>query len=227
MLNSLTNWLNNYRKHEACVFGRRTAKRSQANHGALIGESLEDRLLLTVGALDTSFGNGGLQVTDFTPLTGGADSITAISRQDDGKFVVAGVSGEFQDGAIARYNSDGTLDTTFGAGGFVRSTLLEFGGAKDMVLGAASGASATQSIYVTGTRNNDIGVLKITPAGEIDTTFGVSGFAFAGFTTSATAEAITVQTVNNVEMIVAAGHTLIGGSDSDFAVARFNASSGL
>jgi hypothetical protein len=46
-------------------------------------------------------------MTDFPDIVGGAH---AIAIQTDGKVVVGGV------GALARYNTDGTLDSTFGGG---------------------------------------------------------------------------------------------------------------
>src|SRR3954452_1539670 len=61
------------------------------------------------GALDPSFGNKGIVHTDF-----GA-SITAV--QSDGKIVVAGSSFYYDNDTsyfvLARYNTDGTFDTTF------------------------------------------------------------------------------------------------------------------
>ena len=67
------------------------------------------------GSLDTSFGIGGSVVTG---LLRGSDVVI----QPDGKIVVAGdslgpqMNGDF---AVARFNSDGSLDTSFGIGGVV------------------------------------------------------------------------------------------------------------
>jgi uncharacterized delta-60 repeat protein len=79
------------------------------------------------GDLDTTFGSGGIVITDF----GGYDYATALALQSDGKIVAAGDAWSQVDGgpsnfALARYNSDGSLDTTFGNGGKVTS-LLSFG----------------------------------------------------------------------------------------------------
>jgi uncharacterized delta-60 repeat protein len=73
------------------------------------------------GSLDTSFGTGGLVVTDFGE---DKDNLAfALVLQADGKLVVAGTLGAFrpQDFALARYHSDGSLDTSFGMGGLVRT----------------------------------------------------------------------------------------------------------
>src|SRR5262249_11954148 len=70
------------------------------------------------GTLDTSFGSAGRVTTD---LGGRYESATALALQSDGKIVLAGGSmgDAFNDFALARYNSDGTLDSSFGTGGKV------------------------------------------------------------------------------------------------------------
>ena len=73
----------------------------------------------TDGSLDTSFGNGGIVTTSFGD---GADGATGVAVQADGQIVVSGVSQLDGNGnntgedhfALARYNPDGSLDTTFG-----------------------------------------------------------------------------------------------------------------
>jgi uncharacterized delta-60 repeat protein len=70
------------------------------------------------GDLDPSFGSGGKVTTDF----GGYDVASAVAIQADGKVVAAGftdanVGGGVFDFALARYNTDGSLDPSFGSGG--------------------------------------------------------------------------------------------------------------
>jgi uncharacterized delta-60 repeat protein len=76
---------------------------------------------LTNGSLDMSFGTGGVVSTPM-PQPGGA---LAIAIQSDGKIVAAGVSGEHV--ALARYETTGALDATFGSGGTVVDTLTPAG----------------------------------------------------------------------------------------------------
>src|SRR5215470_11494938 len=71
------------------------------------------------GDLDPTFGTGGTVMTDINRST---DLANAVAVQSDGKLVVVGqtyknndYTGE--DFVVARYNTDGTLDTTFGRGG--------------------------------------------------------------------------------------------------------------
>src|SRR5438093_12045130 len=75
------------------------------------------------GDLDPTFGTGGQVTTDFNHST---DIANAVALQSDGKLVVAGTTfknndSTSEDFAIIRYNVDGTLDTTFGANGKVRT----------------------------------------------------------------------------------------------------------
>ncbi len=82
------------------------------------------------GSLDVGFGNGGKVTTEFR----GFDRPSAVGIQRDGKIVVVGTTGGFLDFALARYNTDGSLDAGFGIGGKVIS---DFAGGDDGVSGLA------------------------------------------------------------------------------------------
>jgi uncharacterized delta-60 repeat protein len=80
------------------------------------------------GTLDMSFGSSGRVITD---LNGGISSfqeVNAAALQSDGKIILAGYAPEYQAFLssfwLARYNSNGTLDNTFGNGGIVRTTFV-------------------------------------------------------------------------------------------------------
>ena len=87
------------------------------------------------GTLDTSFGNGGVVTTYFAVPTSKKTTnysnaaIASLVIQPDGRIVVAGnaqfiINGSSsEDVALARYNTNGTLDTTFGKGGTVATSL--------------------------------------------------------------------------------------------------------
>jgi uncharacterized delta-60 repeat protein len=80
--------------------------------------------LTTSGALDSSFGNGGITTVQISPYS----LANAVVIQPDGKIVLAGTAqfshNEF---AAARLNANGTLDTSFGSRGI--TTLSPTGGA--------------------------------------------------------------------------------------------------
>src|SRR5262245_11230873 len=93
-------------------------------------EQLEARCLLSAGDLDATFGTLGKVLTTFS---GGFAEAASVAVQPDGKLVVAGVTATFgtsgsEDFALVRYNPDGSLDTSFGSGGRVRT---DFFGSSD------------------------------------------------------------------------------------------------
>src|SRR5690242_13950861 len=67
------------------------------------------------GALDTSFNGTGKTTTNFN----GTDGATGITIQTDGKIIVSGYTpvGNSYGYALSRYNTNGTLDASFGTGG--------------------------------------------------------------------------------------------------------------
>lgn len=70
------------------------------------------------GSLDTSFGSGGKVTTSFGNLSN--DVIQSIALQSNGRIVAAGYQGELSNQnnfALARYNTNGTLDTSFSGSG--------------------------------------------------------------------------------------------------------------
>ena len=72
------------------------------------------------GALDPTFGTGGTVLTSMSSVGGFDERLTSLDVQRDGRIVAAGWSETTpgsQDSALARFNADGTLDTSFGAGG--------------------------------------------------------------------------------------------------------------
>jgi uncharacterized delta-60 repeat protein len=78
------------------------------------------------GSLDPTFSDDGLQTTDF--LFDAGDDANDVAIQADGKIVAVGVArggATGNDFGLARYNADGTLDTSFSADGRKRTN---FGG---------------------------------------------------------------------------------------------------
>jgi uncharacterized delta-60 repeat protein len=85
------------------------------------------RLTSPQGVLDSTFGSGtGKVLANF----GGLDTASSMALQPDGKIVVAGYTnvGGTHDFAVARFLSNGTLDTSFGSGG---KSIFSLGGQDD------------------------------------------------------------------------------------------------
>jgi uncharacterized delta-60 repeat protein len=138
------------------------------------GASVQDFVVVRYnanGTVDTSFGGGTGRIhTDFS---GRVDEARAVALLEGGKFLVAGTSTSSNKGdfAIARYNSNGTLDTSFGTSGKAR---IDFGSHNDQ-FGAMSVLSSGK-IMLVGTisqsNGDDIGLARLNANGTIDTTFG-------------------------------------------------------
>lgn len=176
-------------------------------------ESLEDRWTPAAGDLDTSFGNGGIVTTEFFR---GNNEIRSVTLQTDGKILAVG-----QDFSLARYNSDGTVDATFGTNGFARPSTL--GGSSYSLAIQADG-----KIVVAGTRyngtNNDISVMRYTSSGILDLSFDGDGEALTPVgTNSEIGRSVAVQTDGK---IVVAGYARMGTYD-DIAVVRYNVNGAL
>src|SRR5262245_3106165 len=84
----------------------------------------------TDGALDTSFGGGTGIVT-----VGDNSEVGALAQQPDGKLVAAGWNDAVNSFVLARFNTDGTLDTSFGSGtGIVMTPMPDHAEATALVL---------------------------------------------------------------------------------------------
>jgi uncharacterized delta-60 repeat protein len=143
-------------------------------------EGLEGRQLLSYGGSpDLSFNNTGFAA--FEPDGLAQFQATASVAQSDGKLVVAGVLNISNSGSLAvgRYNADGTLDTTFGTGGYFTSPTLT----QDSTLNPNTDGLAIQSngdIVMAGFVNSSLYAVRLNPNGTPDTTFGTGGISPLG-----------------------------------------------
>ena len=128
------------------------------------------------GALDTTFGSGGVSTLTLTPDT--PTFASGVLVQGDGKIIEAmqdGYGGTTSGLAAARWNADGTLDATFGGGG--RSTRFGF------VDGVGSSESYPAlapdgRIYVGGTigpQTGGVGIARLSTSGALDPLWGTGG----------------------------------------------------
>jgi uncharacterized delta-60 repeat protein len=176
------------------------------------------------GSLDTSFGTNGKVTTD---ISGNTDSATAVVIQPDGKILVAGTAsnGANNDFALLRYNADGSLDTSFGAGGKV---VLDFAKSDDLAKavviqgdGKIVVAGSSNNISAAATTNQDFALARFNADGTVDTSFGTAGKVTTDFAASADyIHAITLQ--GDGKLIVAGRSDSNGVTKTDFALARYN-----
>jgi uncharacterized delta-60 repeat protein len=185
----------------------------------------------TSGALDPTFDTGGRVRTDFG---GRFDEALAVAIQPDGRIVVAGNSSDASgsDMAIARYNSDGTLDTSFDGDG---TALVDFGSeASARAVALQPDGKIVLAGWVLqpiggGCCVSDFALARLTTAGALDSSFDGDGWVVTDFLPGTdnghdAAQAVLVQADGR---IVAAGAGVADVVSVDFAVARYLANGSL
>jgi uncharacterized delta-60 repeat protein len=132
--------------------------------------------LTTSGSLDTTFSGDGKLATNFST---GFDGANELALQANGKIVAAGFSHDGNRFAAARYNTNGSLDTTFAGDG--RQT-TDFGSGADV--GTSIAVQADQKIVVVGwiADGYKFGFVRYNTSGSRDTTFSGDGRVTAALT---------------------------------------------
>ena len=216
---------------------RSPAPRSQRGTFRPRLEALEDRCLLSAGALDPTFGSGGLLTGP--SFTAGAEAVVV---QPDGKIVTGGagtVAGKHLSSpafALARYNANGTLDSSFGNNGIVTTLAGSAVGAIEVISGLALQSDgkivAVGMAWVNQTKNAPayvaFTVARYNPNGSLDTTFGNgSGIVLTNVsnTTFQYTTAVVIQADGKIDV---AGYSSIGSwGSADFTLIRYNANGTL
>jgi len=167
------------------------------------------------GSLDTTFDGDGKVTTDFASEI---DTAAKVIVQADGKYLVLGRTrlpvSFTQKFAAVRYNTNGSLDTTFDGDG--RVTVPVTSGSDTLFGGLLQN---NQRIVMVGNAGADWGIARLLPSGAIDTSFsddGVITLDMAGFPDTAYNVA---QQANNRLVIV--GSSGASGGAQDFGIARF------
>lgn len=168
----------------------------------------------TNGSLDASFSGDGKVTTDFAR---GDDIADAVAIQPDGRIVAAGTA-NFLRFALARYNANGTLDTTFGGDGKLTTNFTRGGDvARDVALQADGKIVAAGDAGFFGGFRARFALARYNPTGARDTTFSGDGKVTTSFSKGFdSAAGVAIQADGN---IVAAGRA--GGSGGRFALTRF------
>jgi uncharacterized delta-60 repeat protein len=210
-------------------------------------EAVEERLLLTAGALDASFGSNGMATVTVGSFD---DSGGGVAVQPDLKVVAVGTARNQVPPhpktfvpttafSVARFDGDGTPDTSFGPGGTVETYFIDSSG--NSVSSQSAEAAAIQGdgkIVVAGMLGGTLGagfaIARYNGDGTLDSTFGgmivhgkkvdqgrvITNFFPAGQYNYTAATSVLIQPDGK---IVAAGYATNSSSQHFFAVARYNA----
>jgi uncharacterized delta-60 repeat protein len=171
------------------------------------------------GALDASFGTNGKVTSDLNNFSD--DQANAIALQDD-KMIVAGYTSiSFnRDFALARYTTDGTLDSSFGEQGLLTGY---FASSQTYFTSTAIQGNKIIAVgYALNSNGNDDFILaRYTTNGRLDSSFGEQGKVTTDF----------YNDFNRVNSIALQGNKIlvIGGATNqdnftgDFALVRYTA----
>lgn len=166
----------------------------------------------SAGVLDGTFGGGDGQV--LTPVSGD-DQATSVKVQPDGKILVGGsVIDGSEDFAIARYNTAGTLDTSFSGDGLFVHTFGSLDVARGMALQKDGKIVLAGSSTDSGT--NDFALARYNSDGTQDLSFSADGELTTdiGAATTDQANAVALQADGRI--------VVVGSTGTDFAAVRYN-----
>jgi len=176
-------------------------------------EALEDRCLLNAGYLDPTFGAAGAGLVT-TPIavinnSDGQGIGQRVLIQSDGKVLA------FADGGVARYNTDGSLDTSFGSGGIANS-----------YANGAALQSDGKILLASRSGSGGFSLERLNSNGSLDASFGNQGVVTTSFTATTAATQVVVQPDGK---IVLAGDGGVKGGQyyGAFELARYNADGSL
>ncbi|MEN3334675.1 MAG: hypothetical protein V7641_4040, partial [Blastocatellia bacterium] len=175
------------------------------------------------GTFDTTFGSNGKVVTNLP--NNRADFGRALALQPDGRILVAGYSNRPTTGddfVIVRYNSNGTLDTTFGGTGIVTTDILTNREDRAASLALQSNGNIVVAGYTDSPSfNKDFAVVRYNANGSLDTGFNGTGKVTTDVNLNSVdfGNAVTLQ--SDGKIVVA------GQSAANFGLVRYNANGSL
>jgi uncharacterized delta-60 repeat protein len=210
----------NLSKRVQSLLSRKTNSRD-ALQRAVAGtmEPLESRRLLSAGQLDPTFGQGGVIIDSSHP---GASALLVLPS---GKFIEAGQT--YYDGgpviSVARYNIDGTHDTSFGYQGQVTTVLSRN---VPLIFDVHSPKVETDGkITLITSSNGDFTVIRYNADGQLDSTFGTNGIVSTDF--GGTEHAAAIAIAPNGDIVVAGTTDATSGTVAQIDVARYHSNGSL
>jgi len=180
------------------------------------------------GSLDMAFGVSGFVRTDFL---GNIDEARSVVIQADGKIVVAGFANhptghKFSAFALARYNSNGSLDAGFGVDGKVTTDFFEGDDiASSLTLQPDGKIIAVGEAFNPATGTVDWALARYKVDGSLDATFGAGGLVTTDFFGGLDrARGVSLQSDGTILVVGTATNLATG---RDFALARYNSDGSL
>ena len=179
------------------------------------------------GSLDSSFSGDGKLTTDIGP---GQEQVTTMLLQPDGKILLAGSSSDSgayygfvsTDVALVRYNSDGSLDSSFSGDGIVTT---DFGSTYEEAYSINLQADGKILLAISGLNDDGNGLVRYNSDGSLDNSFSGDGI----LTTHRPSrdEYFNKVTLQADGKILVAGYSINYYRQRDYAVFRYNSDGSL
>lgn len=177
------------------------------------------------GTLDTSFGAGGKVVTS---VNSGEDVARGVAIQSDGKIVVAGYtfSNVFgYDFMCLRYNSNGTLDTSFGNGGIATFDLQVGSDDRAFSIDIQLDGKLVLAGFSDDGSDRDGAVIRLNTDGSLDTSFATAGVAVTNIFEEDIYKVVKIHQVTG--NIVVGGTSYEDTNESNGILARYTSNGSL
>jgi len=181
------------------------------------------------GGLDQGFGEHGV-VTTATAPGAGSDFQNGLAVLKDGRILVGGESdtglGGFQ-WRISRYTKKGALDSGFGSGGAVLTSMSSAGDMDEVLWQLAlqaDGKIVAAGEAQTATGGFDVALARFSPDGTLDTSFGTGGRVTTAIGPGTRRDTAFHVEIDSSGSIVVGGHADMGPGAGriNFMVARYN-----
>ncbi|MFN0031626.1 MAG: T9SS type A sorting domain-containing protein [Flavobacteriales bacterium] len=175
----------------------------------------------TDGSLDNTFDTDGIVTTSISAFD---DAGYAIAKQSDGKFVLVGYRsglsiGETYDFAMVRYNTDGSLDSSFDDDGIA---ITSFGTSATSADEAYSVAIQSDGkILVAGHADNYFAIVRYHTDGSLDNSFDSDGMVTTAIGGSGSEDLVYAMALQADGKIVVAGYSS-NNDEYAFALARYH-----
>ena len=159
--------------------------------------------------------------------TTSSDTLHSLSLRSDGKIVAGGYSAEgFNESlSLARFNVSGELDTSFGTGGKVTTSIAGSTQARGNSVAIKSNGKILLGGYARfGTSPNEYDnfvLAQYNTDGSLDTDFGDDGLVIGFIAENSNDQAHSVAVQDNGKIILA-GWVALSGPSADFSMYRFN-----
>ncbi|OQP54580.1 hypothetical protein A4H97_21665 [Niastella yeongjuensis] len=186
----------------------------------------------TAGTLDNSFGTGGIvRARSEDGPRGNSARGYGMVLQPDGKIVIAGWNwpGD-KDFCVMRFNEDGSFDTDFGTGGKVTTNL---GPGNDEARNVAiqnDGKIVVTGFSFNAAGNTDFAVVRYTPDGDLDGSFGSGGIVKTNINSYDIAQGIAIDKTTGTITIAGTSNSSFENThtgNGDFTLVRYTSGGAL